>query len=199
MVRLVRLLLVGSLLQSQFVVGRRQQQKQQQKQNPPEVKRDYYKVLGVKRNAPADAIKSAYKEMAKKTHPDKAPQGTDPKIANARFQQVAEAYEHLSDPVKRRRYDQVGFTDARGRPTNSKTRQTRQQQNFNFGRKTKSTRKRKPAPPPPPPKPKIPPEVASVTGASSHVPRVERDVPEGSSHERPSPIRAGTRSAGSRA
>ena len=74
-------------------------------------KRDYYEVLGVKKNASADDIKRAYRRMAMKYHPDKNP---DDKTAEAKFKECAEAYEVLSDPEKRRRYDQFGHDGLRG-------------------------------------------------------------------------------------
>jgi molecular chaperone DnaJ len=74
-------------------------------------KRDYYEVLGVKKNASADDIKRAYRRMAMKYHPDKNP---DNKSAEAKFKECAEAYEVLSDPEKRQRYDQFGHEGLRG-------------------------------------------------------------------------------------
>ena len=74
-------------------------------------KRDYYEVLGVSKNASPDDIKRAYRRMAMKYHPDKNP---DDKEAEARFKECAEAYEVLSDPEKRRRYDQFGLDGLRG-------------------------------------------------------------------------------------
>jgi len=74
-------------------------------------KRDYYQVLGVGKNASADEIKRAYRRMAMKYHPDKNP---DDKEAEARFKECAEAYEVLSDPDKRQRYDQFGHDGLRG-------------------------------------------------------------------------------------
>jgi len=74
-------------------------------------KRDYYEVLGVKKNASADDIKRAYRRMAMKYHPDKNP---NDKNAEAKFKECAEAYEVLSDPEKRQRYDQFGHEGLRG-------------------------------------------------------------------------------------
>lgn len=70
-----------------------------------ENKRDYYEVLGVDKNADADAIKRAYRQLAKKYHPDMNP---GDKEAEAHFKEVNEAYAVLSDEEKRRKYDQFG-------------------------------------------------------------------------------------------
>ncbi len=74
-------------------------------------KRDYYEVLGVGKGASADEIKRAYRRMAIKYHPDKNP---NDKEAEAKFKECAEAYEVLSDPEKRKRYDQFGHEGLRG-------------------------------------------------------------------------------------
>jgi molecular chaperone DnaJ len=74
-------------------------------------KRDYYEVLGVGKSSSADEIKRAYRRMAMKYHPDKNP---DDKQAEAKFKECAEAYEVLSDPNKRQRYDQFGHEGLRG-------------------------------------------------------------------------------------
>jgi molecular chaperone DnaJ len=74
-------------------------------------KRDYYEVLGVGKSASADEIKRAYRRMALKYHPDKNP---GDKEAEAKFKECAEAYEVLSDPEKRKRYDQFGHEGLRG-------------------------------------------------------------------------------------
>src|ERR1700735_3080782 len=68
-------------------------------------KRDYYDVLGVAKGSDADEIKKAYRKMAIKYHPDKN-QGD--KAAEDKFKEAAEAYEVLSNPEKRQRYDQFG-------------------------------------------------------------------------------------------
>ena len=69
-------------------------------------KRDYYEVLGVNRNASDDEIKSAYRKLAKKYHPDLNP---DDATAESKFKELGEAYEVLSDKEKRSRYDQFGM------------------------------------------------------------------------------------------
>lgn len=69
-------------------------------------KRDYYEVLGVSRGASEDEIKRAYRKLAKQYHPDRNP--GNPK-AEAKFKEVQEAYEVLSDKSRRSQYDQFGF------------------------------------------------------------------------------------------
>jgi len=71
-----------------------------------ENKRDYYEVLGVQKSASAEEIKKAYRKAAMKYHPDRNP---GDKEAEAKFKEVGEAYEVLSDDAKRQRYDQFGF------------------------------------------------------------------------------------------
>ncbi len=70
-----------------------------------EQKRDYYEVLGISRGASEDEIKKAYRKLAKANHPDLHP---GDKAAEARFKEINEAYEVLSDKDKRARYDQYG-------------------------------------------------------------------------------------------
>src|SRR5215475_7822202 len=66
---------------------------------------DYYKVLGLDKNATQEEIKKAYRNLARKHHPDLNP---NDKEAHKRFQQINEANEVLSDPEKRKKYDQYG-------------------------------------------------------------------------------------------
>ena len=67
--------------------------------------RDYYNILGVSKQASPDEIKAAYRKLALKYHPDRNP---DNKEAEEKFKEAASAYEVLSDPEKRKRYDQFG-------------------------------------------------------------------------------------------
>ena len=71
----------------------------------PEKKRDYYEVLGVQKNATDDELKKAYRKLAKQYHPDMNP---GDKEAEAKFKEINEAYEVLSDKDKRAKYDQFG-------------------------------------------------------------------------------------------
>lgn len=66
---------------------------------------DYYKILGVDRNIPQEKVREAYRKRAKQFHPDLHP--NDPK-AKAKFQALNEAYDVISDPDKRKKYDQYG-------------------------------------------------------------------------------------------
>jgi len=74
-------------------------------------KRDYYDVLGVAKGASAEEIKKAYRKLAIKYHPDKNP---DDKSAEDKFKEAAEAYEVLSSPEKKQRYDQFGHAGVGG-------------------------------------------------------------------------------------
>src|SRR3984957_11866473 len=67
--------------------------------------RDYYETLGVSKTASEDEIQSAFRKLARKYHPDVA---KDKKNAEEKFKQINEAYEVLSDPEKRKKYDQLG-------------------------------------------------------------------------------------------
>jgi molecular chaperone DnaJ len=77
------------------------------------IKRDYYEVLGVGRNCTAEELKRAYRKLALQYHPDRNP--NDPQ-AEARFKEVNEAYEVLSDASKRQRYDSFGHAGTQGMP-----------------------------------------------------------------------------------
>ena len=74
-------------------------------------KRDYYEVLGVAKSASPDEIKKAYRKIALKYHPDKNP---DDDSASEKFKEAAEAYQILSDPDKKSRYDQFGHAGMNG-------------------------------------------------------------------------------------
>jgi curved DNA-binding protein len=67
--------------------------------------RDYYETLGIAKSASSDEIKSAFRKLARKHHPDLA---KDKKAAEAKFKEINEAYEVLSDPEKRKKYDEYG-------------------------------------------------------------------------------------------
>ena len=67
--------------------------------------RDYYETLGVSKTASEDEIRSAFRKLARKYHPDVA---KDKKVAEEKFKEINEAYEVLSDPEKRKKYDQLG-------------------------------------------------------------------------------------------
>src|ERR1700737_3591090 len=67
--------------------------------------KDYYKILNVPREASSEDIKKAFRKLARQYHPDVA---KDKKDAEEKFKQINEAYEVLSDPEKRKKYDQLG-------------------------------------------------------------------------------------------
>src|SRR4051812_12115097 len=73
--------------------------------------RDYYEILSVEKTADGEEIKRAYRRLAMKFHPDRNP---DDPTAEAKFKECAEAYEVLSDPARRERYDRFGHQGLRG-------------------------------------------------------------------------------------
>ena len=75
------------------------------------MKRDYYEILGVEKNASADDLKKAYRKKAMEFHPDRNPGN---KEAEEKFKEAAEAYDVLSTPEKRQRYDQFGHAGVSG-------------------------------------------------------------------------------------
>ena len=77
------------------------------------IKRDYYEVLGVSKSATSEELKRAYRKLALQFHPDRNP--NDPQ-AEARFKEINEAYEVLSDASKRQRYDTFGHAGTQGMP-----------------------------------------------------------------------------------
>lgn len=78
--------------------------------------KDYYKILGVSKSASQDDIKKAYRKLALKHHPDRVPQEKKDE-AQSKFQELSEAFEVLSDPEKKRIYDQVGEEGLKGQPS----------------------------------------------------------------------------------
>src|SRR5882724_1777612 len=76
-------------------------------------KRDYYEVLSVSRTADGEEIKRSYRRLAMKYHPDRN-QGGAAAEAEIKFKECSEAYEVLSDPAKRQRYDQYGHAGVSG-------------------------------------------------------------------------------------
>src|SRR5438105_10115429 len=74
-------------------------------------KADYYKILGIDKSASTDEIKTAYRKLAMKYHPDRNPGN---KAAEDKFKEATEAYETLGDTQKRSQYDQFGHAGSQG-------------------------------------------------------------------------------------
>jgi len=91
---------------------------------------DYYSILGIDKNASPDEVKKAYRKLARKYHPDLNPNDA---AANKKFQQINEANEVLSDPEKRKKYDQYGKDWAHAEQFEQARRSQQQQQPFGGG------------------------------------------------------------------
>src|SRR5512138_2356691 len=86
-------------------------------------KRDYYELLGVSRSATEAELKKAYRKLARKHHPDVNP---GDKAAEERFKEISAAYDVLSDPEKRKLYDEFGLAGLRGGFDSAKAREYQQ-------------------------------------------------------------------------
>ncbi|MBN2257721.1 MAG: J domain-containing protein [Anaerolineaceae bacterium] len=95
--------------------------------------KDYYQTLGVSRNSSKDEIKKAYRKLAMKYHPDRNP---NDKAAEDRFKDINEAYQVLSDPAKRQRYDQLGDSYSRWQQTGGSSDSYNWQEWFSQGQPT---------------------------------------------------------------
>ena len=95
--------------------------------------KDYYQILGIPKNAPEKDIKSAYRKLARKWHPDQNPDNQ--KEAEEKFKEIQESYEVLGDPEKRRKYDALGSNWSQAARQAEQQRRYRSAQNetFNFG------------------------------------------------------------------
>ena len=92
--------------------------------------KDYYNILGIPKNAPDKDVKAAYRRLARKYHPDVNP---GDKAAEARFKEINEAFEVLSDAQKRKKYDQYG-SDFENAEAFARARQQSQQQSGSYSR-----------------------------------------------------------------
>jgi DnaJ-class molecular chaperone len=99
----------------------------------PVAYKDYYETLGVPKTATQKDIKSAYRKLARKWHPDANPD--DPKTAEEKFKELQEANEVLSDPEKRRKYDALGsdWADASRQADEQRQRRSQQGRTVDFG------------------------------------------------------------------
>jgi len=96
----------------------------------PSEKRDLYKVLGVARDVEADALKKAYRKLARRHHPDVNP---GDKASEDKFKEISEAYDVLSDPIKRRNYDEFGEVALQGGFDAEQARRAREAFGARFG------------------------------------------------------------------
>jgi DnaJ-class molecular chaperone len=96
----------------------------------PSEKRDLYKVLGVARDVEADALKKAYRKLARRHHPDVNP---GDKASEDKFKEISEAYDVLSDPTKRRNYDEFGEVSLQGGFDAEQARRAREAFGARFG------------------------------------------------------------------
>lgn len=96
----------------------------------PSEKRDLYKVLGVARDVEADALKKAYRKLARRHHPDVNP---GDKGSEDKFKEISEAYDVLSDPTKRRNYDEFGEVALQGGFDAEQARRAREAFGARFG------------------------------------------------------------------
>jgi DnaJ-class molecular chaperone len=97
--------------------------------------KDYYNLLGIPKNAPDKDVKAAYRRLARKYHPDVNP---GDKSAEARFKEINEAFEVLSDPDKRKKFDQYG-SDFENAEAFARARQQSQQQSGSYSRGARSS------------------------------------------------------------
>jgi len=95
-----------------------------------EQERDLYKILGVARDVDADALKKAYRKLARRHHPDVNP---GDKAAEEKFKEISEAYDVLSDPAKRRNYDEFGEISLQGGFDAEQARRAREAFGARFG------------------------------------------------------------------
>src|ERR1700761_3915329 len=93
--------------------------------------KDYYAILGVPKSAAEKDIKSAYRKLARKWHPDQNPD--NPQAAEEKFKDIQEAYEVLGDPEKRKKYDFLGSDWQRAAREAEQQRSYRQAQGADFG------------------------------------------------------------------
>src|SRR5262245_34033483 len=97
---------------------------------PPDKERDLYQVLGAARDADPETLKKAYRKLARRHHPDVNP---GDKAAEEKFKEISEAYDVLSDPAKRRNYDEFGEISLQGGFDAEQARRAREAFGARFG------------------------------------------------------------------